>query len=91
MRAAAEYAALSESIASDMCAIVISAFSSFCTMASTPDEAASAVILAAPSAAEKLLESFPGMQEAVMAPIGSLACCVGDDCWQACLICRLAG
>ena len=55
------------------------------------DAAAAAVILAALSAAEKLLESFPGMQEAVMAPIGSLACCAGDTTEQVCLTCRLAG
>ncbi len=87
----AEYAALSESIASKMCAIVTSTLDNFYRKASTPDAAAAAVILAALSAAEKLLESFPGMQEAVMAPIGSLACCAGDTTEQVCLTCSLAG
>ena len=80
MRAVAEYAVLSESIASEVCTIATSTLNNFCREASTPDVAAPAVILAALSTGEKLLESFPGMQEAIMAPIGSLACCVGDHC-----------
>jgi len=77
--AAAEYAVLSESIATELCRIVTTIFGSHLEQSPDSAPAAIAVTLEALRAARKLLESFPGMQEGILGPVGSLACCAGEQ------------
>jgi len=77
--AASEYAVLSESIATELCRIVTTIFGSHLEQSPDSPPAAVAVTLEALRAARKLLESFPGMQDGILGPVGSLACCAGEQ------------
>jgi hypothetical protein len=78
IRAAAEYALLSEGLAAELCSIVTSIFSTSLQPASTHAPAAPAVVLGALNAGKQLLETFPGMQDTILGPMGSLACSAGE-------------
>ena len=77
LRAAAEYAVLSEGLGRELCSVVANLLRSHTDPSPTLKTAPLSVILEALSAGRKLLESFPGMQEGVLGPVGSLACYTG--------------
>ena len=78
IRAAVEYAVLSEGLAAELCSIVTSVFSTSLQPDSTHAPAAPAVVLGALNAGKQLLQSFPGMQDTILGPMGSLACSAGE-------------
>ena len=77
IRAAVEYAVLSEGLAAELCSIVTSVLSTNLQPGSTVAPAAPAVVLESLNAGKRLLQSFPGMQDAILGPMGSLACSAG--------------
>ncbi len=79
MRAATEYAVLSEELGRDLCSVMANLLRSHTEQSPSLHSAPLLVTLEALRAGRKLLESFPGMQEGILGPVGSLACCAGVD------------
>ena len=77
LRAATEYAVLSEGLGTDLCSVMATILRSHCNRSPNLKPAALSVTLEALRAGGKLLESFPGMQEGLLGPIGNLASCAG--------------
>ncbi len=79
LRGATEYAVLSEGIGRELCSVMATLLRSHAEQSPCLGPAPLAVTLEALRAGRKLLESFPGMQEGILGPVGSLACCAGVD------------
>ena len=77
---------LSEGLGKKLCSVMANLLRSHSEESPSLPSAPLSVTLEALRAGMKLLESFPGMQEGILGPVGSLACCAGVDSHTTCLL-----